>query len=405
MKNKFRILVRKFDPFEKIVAKFWDKYQKSTGCNLELDLAPMDLPQLHDNILTGGFDVAHVNTDWLTQAWELNVLENLKPYIEETPPDEYPDGWPESLLKLQTFKDGIAGLPFHDGPECLMYRKDLFESALEKENYYTRFGEALKPPQTWQAFSKVAEFFNRPQQGIYGTLFALYPDGHNNIFDFALQVWSRGGVLEDDQGNIILNAPQTIAAMTFYRSLINSPVVHPKSRDVESIGACWLFAQGEVAMMVNWFGFATLCETVEGSTTKGKVDICAVPHSEKCLDPVSLNVYYTWSLSTKSDHKDIAYDFIRFCVSKENDRILPLEGGIGCRKSTWFDQEVNTIIPYYSRMEELHRYANVLPRTPVWNEISKVIDDLVLEVINTEKPIKQILDEAQEKVRLINTGD
>ncbi len=64
----------------------------------------------------------------------------------------------------------------------------------------------------------MAAFFNRPDEGLYGTLFALYPDGHNNIFDYALQVWSRGGELTDDSGNIMLDSSEAVKAMEAYRS-------------------------------------------------------------------------------------------------------------------------------------------------------------------------------------------
>ena len=33
--------------------------------------------------------------------------------------------------------------------------------------------------------------------GRYGTVFAAFPDGHNTLYDFALQLWSRGGELTD----------------------------------------------------------------------------------------------------------------------------------------------------------------------------------------------------------------
>ncbi len=59
--------------------------------------------------------------------------------------------------------------------------------------------------------------------------------------------------------------------------------------------------------MVNWFGFATMCETVEKSKVKGKVDICAIPCENSGLPPVSLNVYYTWSLHSGGKRKKEAY--------------------------------------------------------------------------------------------------
>ena len=163
----------------------------------------------------------------------------------------------------------------------------------EKAAFRERYGTELTVPATWEEFSRAAEFFNRPEQNMYGTVFALYPTAINNIFDFALQVWSRGGDIVDPDGRIALNSPEAVAAMTAYRELLAQPFIHPRSRELESIGACWAFARGEVAMMVNWFGFATMCETVEGSTTKGCVDRAPVPHAAGYAEPVSLNVYYT----------------------------------------------------------------------------------------------------------------
>jgi multiple sugar transport system substrate-binding protein len=400
MSRRFTILARKFGPFENAVRIFWDQLKEERELDLELELVALDLPELHAAILTRRFDVAHVNTDWLAELWTRGCLEDLSGRIHADPPEDYPQGWASSLLALQTFPDGLAGIPFHDGPECLIYRTDLFYSEREREVYRQRHGAELMPPRTWAEFARIAAFFNRPDEGIYGTLFALYPDGHNNVFDFALQVLSRGGRLEQE-GRVVLESPQALDALQDYRSLINSPFIHPESRNLESIAACWTFARGEVAMMVNWFGFATMCETVEGSKVRGCVDISAVPHADSHPDPVSLNVYYVWSVSPDSDHQDLAYEYIKNCVRKENDVILTLEGGIGCRRSTWSDPRVNQAIPYYSRMEEIHGYASTLPRAAAWHSISRVIDQLVIDTIDTDRPVAGILKEAQSRVDAI----
>ncbi len=404
MSRSFTILVRKFGPFEQAVRIFWDQLKEARGLDVDLELVPLDLPELHAAILARRFDVAHVNTDWLAECWARGCLEDLSGWILADPPEGYPEDWPRSLLGLQTFPSGLAGVPFHDGPECLIYRKDLFESERERASYRDRYGAELEPPRTWAEFARIAAFFDRPEQGMHGTLFALYPDGHNNVFDFALQVMSRGGSLERGD-RVVLDSPEALDALQDYRGLINSPFVHPQSRQLESIGACWAFARGEVAMMVNWFGFATMCETVEGSRVRGRVDICAIPHADTHPHPVSLNVYYVWSISPDSDHKDLAYEYIRNAVSKENDIILTMAGGIGCRRSTWFDPRVNQAIPYYSRMEEIHGYASTLPRSTAWHAISMVIDQMVIDTIDTDRPVAGILQEAQARVdTIVGTG-
>jgi multiple sugar transport system substrate-binding protein len=137
---------------------------------------------------------------------------------------------------------------------------------------------------------------------------------------------------------------------------------------------------------------------------RGCVDVAAIPHADSHPDPVSLNVYYVWSISPESQHQDLAWEYLRHCVTKENDVILTMAGGIGCRRSTWSDPRVNEVIPYYRRMEEIHRYASTLPRTPAWHSISRVIDQLVIDTIDTDRPVGAILEGAQARVDAILAG-
>lgn len=34
-----------------------------------------------------------------------------------------------SLVRLQAFAGGFRGQPYHDGPQCLIYRQDLLDAA------------------------------------------------------------------------------------------------------------------------------------------------------------------------------------------------------------------------------------------------------------------------------------
>lgn len=405
--NKFRIAVRKFDAFESAIAKIWKSFCEKTGCKLELEAIPLDLHPLYDTILkekglaNGTWDVSLINTDWITEAYASNAIEDLTPFIKNNPPEDFPNGWSRSLLYKQEFDDKVVALPFHDGPECLIYRKDLFESIEEGVAFYEKYGKPLEIPKTWDDLMEVAEFFNRPSENLYGTTFAAYPDGHNTVFDFCLQLWTRGGDLFDASKKINLNSDAAIEGMEFYRkALKNSNAIHPNSREFDSVQSGLAFANGNLAMMVNWFGFASMCEFLEDSKVKGKVDIANVP-AGPTGEGASLNAYWMYVIGSGSSHKELAYEFIKFAVNAENDKLVTLEGAIGCRKSTWHDAAVNKEVPYYYKLEELHLNTRSLPRKSNWSEIADVIDALVLEVINSSKNIKRILDEAQQKVDVI----
>lgn len=403
-----RIAVRKFGPFETALQKLWGAYCKQTGCTLQAEMIPLDLDDLHQTTLAvnglknGDWDIAHIVTDWLYEAFANGALEDLQPYIDQNPPDGYPLGWSSSLLGMQQFGKAVVGLPFHDGPECLIYRKDLFEDEAEKAEFLKRYGKPLEVPQTWDDFKTIARFSYRPEQNLYGSVFAGLPDGHNTVFDFCLQLWTRGGELIGQNGKITINTSAALEGLTYYRDILrDSKAVHPNTMQYESVQTGMAFARGEAAMMVNWFGFASMCEVIGESRVKGKVDIAPVPHSVG-NQSASLNVYWLYTIGSGSRHKQIAYDFIRFATSAANDKLLTTEGGIGCRISTWNDKEINAIIPYYHKLEELHRTAKSLPQHKNWAQIAHIIDDVVLQAINTKTPLQQLLNEGQKRIDMID---
>jgi multiple sugar transport system substrate-binding protein len=404
----FRIAVRKFEPFEISLARQWDIFEQHHRTSLQLEAVPLDLHPLHESLFSrrglqlGDWDAAMISTDWLTEAAESGGLTDLTSRLGQAPPEGYPEGWSDSLLRLQRFEDHVLGLPYHDGPECLVYRKDLFESSEERDRYAQRYGEPLDVPPTWEQFHRVARFFTRPEQRLFGTVIAAYPDGHNTVYDFCLQLWTRGGELFHYSGAMRLETPEAREALDFYRTLLqDTSAVHPDSLNLDSVKSGLAFAAGEVAMMVNWFGFASMSETMAQSKVRGSVGVAPIPSGGG--PRVSLNAYWVMGLPAGSRHPEIAWQFLRHCASPEMDKLLTLQGGIGCRKSTWSDPEVNFRIPFYHCLEELHEEARELPRRSNWSQLAAVIDGMLLDAIKSDEPTADILQRAQrlaDKTRL-----
>lgn len=402
-KSKFRFAVRKFQPFENAMQKIWNAFCQERNLDIEAEFIAMDLPELHEAIIAndglknGDWDAAHIVTDWLDEAYSSQSLEVLNPYLENQKLDL--EAWSNSLLEAQVFSQNeIVGLPFHDGPECLIIRKDLFESEKEQRDFYKQYGRTLEVPKTWNEFIEVAQFFQRPAQNLYGTVLAGFPDGHNTVYDFCLQLWTRGGNLTNEKGEININQPEAQAALDFYKSWVNNQnIVHPQSKEYESVQCGLAFARGEAAMMINWFGFAAMCEVIDESKVKGKVDVAQIPSLEH-TNPASLNIYWLYAIGKGSHKKQLAFDFIQYATSAQNDKLLTLEGGIGCRKSTWHDPEINKTIPYYHKLEQLHDYARTLPRTATWAKIAEHIDEMMVRAIHTDEVLENILGETQQKI-------
>ncbi len=397
----FRIAVRRYGAFEQAIRMQWQAFEDKANTGLTLDLVPLDLHPLEHALLTsngmakGDWDVAFVATDWVSAMNDLNCAVDIAPMLAADHPPDWPHGWTTSLLRLQTLNSRVLGAPYHDGPECLIYRRDLFDDPAHRERFRSQHQRELAPPTTWQQFHELARFFHAPEQKLYGTAVAAYPDGHNCVYDFLLQLWTRGGELFTLAGKLNFLTPEAELALAFYRDLLTDrDAVHPDCLAFDSVALGTRFAAGELAMMVNWFGFATAAHTSPDSNVRGKVDIAGLP-SESPANSVSLNVYWILSIASGSPHQELAWQFLRHTLTPAMDRLTTLCGAIGCRRSTWTDPEVNARIPFYRRMDELHRVAREIPQRRDWPAIARTIDMLVTQTITTRTPIRNLLEDAQ----------
>lgn len=397
----FRIAVRHYGPFEEAIRAQWNAFDARARSGLKLEIVPLDLHALEQALFASGgmangdWDVTFVATDWVSAMNEINCAVDLAPMLAADPPPDWPHGWAPSLLRLQAVGERVLGVPYHDGPECLIYRRDLFENSGQRERFRTRYHRELTPPRTWKEFHQVARFFHSAEAKRYGTAFAAYPDGHNSVYDFLLQLWTRAGELFTDAGDLNFVTAEAENALTFYRDLLaDQHATHPDCRALDSVAVGARFNAGEIAMMVNWFGFATAAHTAADSSVRGNVGIATIP-SDLPTKSVSLNVYWILSIASGSPHQDTAWRFLRHTLAPDMDRMTTLCGAIGCRTSTWTDPEVNAQIPFYHCMEDLHRVAREIPQRRDWPEIARTIDVLVTRAVTTMTPIHQLLEEAQ----------
>ena len=388
MTDTLRIAVRAFAPFERAICRQFDDFLRTTGADATLDAVAMDLNPLHKSLIgerglaTGAWDIAFMATDWLAEAQGAGLLEDLTPHMARAPVSDFPDAWSPSLTNMQRFAGGYWALPYHDGPECLIYRRDLLDAA------------GIAVPRTWDEFHAAARALHAPDQGRYGTILALYPDGHNSFYDFCIQIWSRGGEPFDAYGRPAFTSPAAHAALDFLRTLAaDGQAIGPDCHDLDSVKSGLMFADGKVALMANWFGFAAFADTDDQSRVRGLVDVAPLPGGPGG-GSVSLNVFWVLAIGAGSRHKTLAWDFMCHCATAPMDRLTTMEGAIGVRRSTWSDPAVNARIRYYHRLEWLHEHARQMPLTPHLAAISHVVDDLMTAATTTDRSTPELLAEA-----------
>lgn len=393
--QRLRIAVRKFDPFESAIRRQFADFKRTAATDASLEVEPLELNELHARLFESGaladgsVDLAFLSTDWLAEAHSCGLIENLRPYLARAPIADFPAAWSRSLVTLQDFAGGFWGMPYHDGPECLVYRKDLLQAA------------GLAVPATWEAFHAAARRLHAPDEGLYGTALALFPDGHNGFYDFCIHVWSRGGEPFGPGARPQLCSSEAEAAVDFLRRLArDEAALAPGARALDSVKAGLLFCEGRVALMANWFGFAALGECWAESRVKGRVAVAPLPAGPGGRS-VSLNVFWVIAVAAGSRAKDLAWPFLRHLATAPMDRITTLEGAIGVRRSTWADAQVNRLVPFYHELDTLHASARELPLHPRLAEIAQAIDALLARALDTDESSRALLAEAQRRIETI----
>ena len=357
----------------------------------------------HGGVHNGTYDIMLILTDWLPDLHTRHGLVCLDDFLHTNPPADWPHGWSPSLLELQRDSAGrVFGLPYHDGPEMFHYRADLFDDASEQQRFHARYGRTLRVPETWDEFREVAQFFTRPDHGLYGAVIAGLNDGHNNVYDFFIHLWSRGGTLFDAQRNPTFNDAIGREALQFYvDSLTTMGITSPHALSYDSVAAGVAYAAGEGAMMLNWAGFMSVAQ-LPPSKIINKTRCTTIPRGSNATGRhASLNVYWVLGICAGSQNQALAYEFLRETAAPAMDKVTSQAGGSGVRKSTWNDPEIRAQFQYYEVMERVHTGIDTLPALPQYPALNEVFSRMTWAAVTGTKSVTQALDDAAAECRQI----
>lgn len=396
-----KIKYRTFDGFERAIAEQTAHFSaQHPGVGFELSHGGPEALYAemveHGGAQRGDYDLVLALTDWLPDLIRRGGLRPINDFLASDPPEGWPGGWSESVLGLQRDAQGaIYGLPYHDGPEIFHYRTDLFGDPAEQARFERQHGYRLRPPETWSEFLDVARFFTRPGDGLYGTVVAGLNDGHNNVYDFLIHLWSRGGQLLDEQQRTAFDSPAGREALQFYVDLLTKHgVTPPRALEYDSVLAGEAYAAGEGAMMLNWSGFMAVAQ-LPPSKIIDKTRCTRIPRGDGPDGRhASLNVYWVLGICAGSRQPELAWQFLRETASPAMDKVTSLAGGTGVRLSTWNDPEVRARFQYYEELEAVHRGSNTMPGIPEYPAINEVLSRMTWDAVQGRKSVADALREA-----------
>jgi len=269
---------------------------------------------------SGAFDVVTFYPAYIGDFAGNGYLEPLDAYMSKEPAAVWnpylEDLMPPFRELYCKFGGKTYALTIDGDAHMMIYRKDLFANADEQAAFKAKYGKDLKPPETWDDWLQVGEFFTRKKgETLAGQV--LERDFYGSAefakrgFSFAWFVdrWAAHGQLYfDEQMKPQINTPEAVEALqNFVDSLKNAPP------DVRGYGYDELrdaLLKGSVAMVVQWTdvpkkGFSPTDSVVAGKLGQGRVPGIKIGDTvvHRSMMPVGRVV----AVAASSKNKEAAY--------------------------------------------------------------------------------------------------
>lgn len=315
-----------------------------------------------------------------------------------------PDFKPEDQLYQGLWKEiswyggKPYGFPFTALTMYEWYRADLMDDPKEKEGFKAKYGYELAHAQDWKQYRDIAEWFTRPDDGLYGT--AIQGKRHEALwYEWLNFLYSFGGdMLETKSGSecgpVIVNSPQAIAATEYYKGLM-------KFSPPDTLNYFWddvmaLMQQGKVAELIMW-NDATYAVAVDEnvSTVVGKMGFDLVPQGDG--GKVAQVEGWSYLIPTASKNKEAAYLFIQWMMSYDQQLNQHLNGGASARPDVYASAEVQKL-PYAKASMASNEVAKPKPTIPQSSEMTDILVRELSSYLADEKSAKEALDQSAKEI-------
>lgn len=372
-------------------------YKGYTGIDISIKVFPYD--GIHE-LLSGmnesnAFDIIRLDATWMSwfapKVYEpLSRLEKNMDELEER-------FLPKLMERYGRVNGELYALPETPSTQMLFYRKDLFEDTAIKRLYREINHAALCPPQSFQEYNRIASFFtrtvNRDSPVSYGSTMTLGNTG-TAATEFLTRYFALTHDLFDSNNRVLLNTPtgeqalQELVECSRYASLCFNNWWRDTARG---------FAMGDTAMALLYSNYASEI-IANGSISTGQIGFAMVPGSNPLFGGGSIGV------CRYSQHKDLAYHFIRWLCGEQVASAMTLLGSVSPCRNTYNNYRIIDTYPWLSMTNECfektdaHRQP-IRTNTPFdERRFLGILGVQVLNAINGSCSIQSALKTAEENI-------
>ena len=353
-----------------------------SGVTVKVETFPFE--QYRDKMLVAmkggtGPDVMTLDQVWTPEFAAAGVIQPLDDFIAESDVVKEEDFFEGAWLSNQ-YEDKAWGVPLNfDVWEQLYYNADMFRDAgLDPDS----------PPTTWEEWLEVASKLNSPPDRFGIGLIGCKEETSSVLTDSF--IFSNGGNILDDSGQVAFNSPENVAAYEQYQALLEfAPNGTANACEQEVVNP---FTAGKVAMMLGGSWQQDTLETAANFDWR-----IALPPAPAGKEFVGALGGWNLAVNAKSENPDLAFELIELLSQPENQMAV---NSLTPALKTAGEQFVNE-----NRKQPeviLEALAGGLPRpaSPVYPQLSEVQQGALQEIIGGAE-VQPTLDDAADEMQQI----
>ena len=263
------------------------------------------------------------------------------------------------------------------------YRRDLFEDPEEMAAFEEEYGYPLAPPETYEQLMDIAQFFTRPDEGLYGT--AIYTQADYDALTMGVEnvLFSWGAEWQDENNNVmgVVNSPEAIEAIEFYRDLYECCQA-PGLSNAFFAEVNDAFIGGQVAMAMNYFAFFPALTNPSVNPYAETTGFFVNPEGPNGDQSAALGGQGTSIISYISpERQEAAKEFIRWFAQEEIQAEWGALGGYTCNINVLASEEFLNVAPYNPAFAETMTFVKDFWNVPVFGELLLVVQTELGEYI------------------------
>ena len=363
--EELNILWAQWDPAD-YLQQIGNDYEAETGVKINIVQEPW--ASFQDRFFTemaaGGtaWDMVVGDSPWLGAGSQQGHYEDMTEFLTSTGvADTVTPATMTYYGESPTGSGTYWAYPTEGDADGWAYRKDLFEDPDEMAAFEEEYGYPLAVPEDYDQFMDIANFFTRPDDGLYGV--AIY--GQNGYDSMVMGVentmFAWGADWKDDSFNVqgVVNSDRAVEALDAYKQMWDccSPPGMASAFFNETNDA---FISGQAAMAMNFFAFFPALANPDVNPYAESTGFFANPAGPYGDRGAALGGQGMSIISYISDErKEAAKDFIEWFAQEDVQARWAELGGYTCN----------------ANVLESDAFLNATPFNPAFAETMTIVKD------------------------------